>query len=127
MNKILDKKVKNVVPKLGEIWLVKCDKIKEFSKDYRPALIISNDIQNEFDDFVTVAMMTTEDIENVQLFEVFIKNTSETGLKEPSKISFSRLFTVFKLRLDKHLGVANREIMEKAKEAWKIAFDVEEW
>ena len=97
--------------------MIKCDKIKEFSKDYRPALIISGDIQNEFDTFVTVAMMTTEDLENIRLFEVFIKNTPETGLKEPSKISFNRLFTVFKLRLDKHLGVANREIMEKAKEA----------
>ena len=95
MNKVLGKKEKNIFPKRGEIWLVKCDKIKEFSKDYRPALIISNDIQNEFDDYVTVAMMTTEDLENIRLFEVFIKNTKETGLDEPSKISFNRLFSVF--------------------------------
>jgi mRNA-degrading endonuclease toxin of MazEF toxin-antitoxin module len=80
-------------------------------------LIISNDIQNEFDDFVTVAMMTTEDLENVRLFEVFIKNTKETGLDEPSKISFNRLFSVFKLRLEKCLGITNRETMEKVKEA----------
>ena len=127
MNKVLDKKVKNTFPKRGEIWLVKCDKIKEFSKDYRPALIISNDIQNEFDDYVTVAMMTTEDLENIRLFEVFIKNTKETGLDEPSKISFNRLFSVFKLRLEKCLGTANREIIEKSKEAWHISFDVENW
>lgn len=127
MNKALDKKAKNIFPKRGEIWLVKCDKIKEFSKDYRPALIISNDIQNEFDDYVTVAMMTTEDLENIRLFEVFIKNTKETGLDEPSKISFNRLFSVFKLRFEKRLGIANREIMEKAKEAWHISFDVENW
>lgn len=127
MSKALDNKAKNIVPKRGEIWLVKCDKIKEFSKDYRPALIISNDIQNEFDDYVTVAMMTTEDIENIQLFEVFIKNTKETGLDEPSKISFNRLFSVFKLRLEKCLGIADRKIMEQAKEAWHISFDVENW
>lgn len=127
MNKVLDKKVKNIFPKRGEIWLVKCDKIKEFSKDYRPALIISNDIQNEFDDYVTVAMMTTEDLENIRLFEVFIKNTKETGLDEPSKISFNRLFSVFKLRLEKCLGIASREIIEQAKSAWQISFDVENW
>lgn len=127
MSKILDKEVKKISPKRGEIWLIKCDKIKEFSKDYRPALIISNDIQNEFDSFVTVAMMTTDDLENIRLFDVFIKNTKETGLKEPSKISFNRLFSVFKSRLEKHLGIASREIMEKAKDAWKISFDVDNW
>ena len=128
MNKQLEKQVKNKIPKRGEIWLIKCDKIKEFSKDYRPALIISNDLQNEYGEYVAVAMMTTDDLENIQLFEVFIKNTSETGLDEPSKIVLNHPFTVFrKLRLEKRLGVASREVIEKAKLAWKIAFDVENW
>src|ERR1044072_9888478 len=118
MSSSLDKKTKNKVPKLGEIWLIKCDKIKEFSKPYRPGLIISNDLQNEYGNYVVVAMMTTEDLENVQLFEVFIKNTSETGLDEPSKIVLNHPFTVFKeLRLEKHLGIASREVMEKVKTA----------
>lgn len=116
------------IPKRGEIWLIKCDKIKEFSKDYRPGLIISDNIQNEFDNFAVVAMMTTDDLENIQLFEVYIKNTPETGLDEPSKIVLNHPFTVFKeLRLEKRLGAANRKIMEKVKVAWKIAFDSEEW
>jgi len=128
MSKELDEKVKNKIPKRGEIWLIKCDKIKEFSKDYRPALIISNDLQNEYWEYVAVAMMTTDDLENVQLFEVFIKNTLETGLHEPSKIVLNHPFTVFrKLRLERRLGVASREVIEKAKVAWKIAFDVENW
>jgi len=128
MSKELDEKVKNKIPKRGEIWLIKCDKIKEFSKDYRPALIISNDLQNEYGEYVAVAMMTTDDLENIQLFEVFIKNTSETGLHEPSKIVLNHPFTVFrKLRLERRLGVASREVIEKAKVAWKIAFDVENW
>lgn len=127
MSKTLDKEVKDNFPKRGEIWLVKCDKIKEFSKDYRPALIISNDIQNEFDSFVTVAMMTTDNLANIQLFEVLIKNTKETGLKEPSKMSFNRLFSVFKSRFEKRLGIADKETMKKVKLAWQIAFDVENW
>jgi len=62
--------------------------------------------------------MTTDDLENVQLFEVFIKNTPETGLDEPSKIVLNHPFTIFKeLRLEKRLGVANKEVMEKVKVA----------
>ena len=61
--------------------------------------------------------MTTDDVGNVKPFEVFVKNTKETGLKEPSKISFNRLFSVFKSRLEKRLGVADREVIEKTKEA----------
>ena len=128
MSKQLEERVKNKIPKRGEIWLIKCDKIKEFSKDYRPGLVISNDIQNEFSDYIAVAMMTTDDLENIQLFEVFIQNTPENGLAEPSKIVLNRPFTVFReLRLEKRLGVANRETMKKVKVAWKISFDVEEW
>lgn len=128
MSKELDKRVKNKIPKRGEIWLIKCDKIKEFSKDYRPALIISNDLQNEYGEYIAVAMMTTDELENVRLFEVFILNTPENGLAEPSKIVLNRPFTVFReLRLEKRLGMADREIMEKVKKAWNIAFDVENW
>ena len=128
MSKELDKRVKNKIPKRGEIWLIKCDKIKEFSRDYRPALIISNDLQNEYGEYIAVAMMTTDELENVRLFEVFIQNTPENGLAEPSKIVLNRPFTVFReLRLEKRLGIADREIMEKVKKAWNIAFDVENW
>jgi hypothetical protein len=63
-------------------------------------------------------MMTTDDLKNVRLFEVFIKDTSETGLDEPSKIVLNHPFTVYKeLRLKKRLGVVSREIMEKVKVA----------
>jgi hypothetical protein len=81
-------------------------------------LVISNDIQNEFSDYIAVAMLTTDDLENVQLFEVFIQNTPENGLTEPSKIVLNRPFTVFReLRLEKRLGVASRETMERVKVA----------
>jgi mRNA-degrading endonuclease toxin of MazEF toxin-antitoxin module len=91
-------------------------------------LVISSDIQNEFDDFAVVAMMTTDDLENIQLFEVFIENSPETGLDEPSKIILNHPFTIFReLRLEKRLGVASRETIEKVKAAWKVAFEVEEW
>lgn len=89
-------------------------------------MIISDDLQNEYGEHVVVIMMTTDDLENIQLFEVFVKNTPENGLDEPSKIVVNHPFTVFKkLRLKKHLGVVSKEVMEKVKVAWKIVFNVE--
>jgi mRNA-degrading endonuclease toxin of MazEF toxin-antitoxin module len=112
------------LPKKGEIWLANNpERIKELGKDRRPVLIISNDEQNDYDDKVVVAPLTTDDIEKIKLFEVFIKNTPETGLDYPSKILLNYPFTLDKeLRLEKKIGVASPEIMEKIKKAWEIAF-----
>nr|CAG8443446.1 13418_t:CDS:2 [Entrophospora candida] len=73
-----------------------------------------------------VVPITTEDINSIEPFEVFIDNTPKTGLEFPSKIQFNYPFTVDKERLKEHLGIANQEIMEQAKISWKIAFDTEE-
>jgi mRNA-degrading endonuclease toxin of MazEF toxin-antitoxin module len=99
------------------------ERIKELGKDQRPVLVISNDEQNEYDDKVVAAPLTTDNVDKVELFEVFIKNTSETGLDCPSKILLNYLFTLDKnLRLEKKLGVASSEIMAKVKKAWGFAF-----
>jgi len=112
----------------GDIWIVKFDKLKEFSKSYRPCLVVSNKTQNEFDENIVVVGLTTDDIENIEPFEVFIENIPETGLKEPSKICCNYLPTVNKrLQLvDKQrLGVANPEIMKKVKKALKIVLNLD--
>ena len=91
--------------------------------------MVSSDIQNKFNDLIAVVPITTEDIENIEPFEVFIENTPETGLNRPSKVQFIYPMTIDKgLRLvDKQrLGVASREVMERSKSAWKVAFGVEE-
>jgi mRNA-degrading endonuclease toxin of MazEF toxin-antitoxin module len=116
----------NKFPHCGEIWLIKCDKIKEFSKPYRPVLIISKDIQNEFDEMTVVVPLTTDNIENIRPLEVFINKTLENGLEESSKIIVNRPYAIFKkLRLVNCLGRVSPEIMNKAKKAWELAFDLE--
>jgi len=115
----MSKKTNNF-PKRGEIWLVKNpERIKEFGKDYRPVLIISSNEQNEFDAKIVAVPLTTEETDQVKIFEVFIKNTPETGLDYPSKILLNYPFALEKeLRLEKErLGVIGREIMEKVKKA----------
>lgn len=114
-------------PKEGEIWLVKFEKLKEFSKPYRPCLIVSNNAQNRFDTKIVVVATTTEDLENVQLFEVLIKNSPETGLDEPSKILCNYPHTIHKeLRLIKYLGTASKEIILRVKSALKITLNFDD-
>ena len=111
----------------GDVWIIKFDKLKEFSKPYRPCLVISNDVQNEFDENIVVVGLTTDDIENIESFEVFVKNTLETGLDEPSKICCNYIHTVNKkLRLvdKRRLGVVSSEIIERVKKALKITLNL---
>lgn len=66
-------------------------------------------------------------MDQIRTFEVFIKDTPENGLDEPSKICCNYLHTVNKkLRLvgTKRIGVASPEIMVKVKEALKITLNL---
>lgn len=124
VKKSIAKSGKTSIPQQGQIWLVEFPKIKEFSKPFRPAVVISNNLQNEFDKLVTVATLTTEDIDKVRPFEVFIKNTKENGLDYPSKILTGYSFSIYKERLVEWLGVMDEEIIKKVKAALKITFDL---
>jgi mRNA interferase MazF len=110
-------KKQSIAPKRKEIWLVEFPLAKENRKRRRPCLVISNDIQNEYGKWIVVAGMTTKNIEIVEPFEIFIKNTPETGLDEPSKLKLNYPRTIDKERLKKRLGSISKEIMEKAKKA----------
>ena len=91
--------------------------------------MVSNDTQNQFDKNVVVVGLSTDEMEQIRTFEIFIKNTPKTGLKEPSKICCNYLHTVNKkLRLiDKQrLGVADPEIMVKIKKSLKLTLNLGE-
>lgn len=114
--------VSEINPKRGEIWLGKFDKIKEFSKDFRPVLIISNNLQNEFDDKIIIVPITTEDLDIISPFEVYLEKNKEFGLDENSKILLSYPSTIQKnLMLKYKLGSVNEDILNKVKMAWEIA------
>jgi len=118
---------RSAFPREGDIWIVKFDKLKEFSKTYRPCLVVSNDVQNEFDKNIVVVGLSTDEMEKIRTFEVLIENTSQNGLDKPSKICCNYLHTVNKkLRLvdKKRLGVAGPEIMEKVKKALMITLNL---
>src|SRR5205085_9016477 len=115
MNK---EKHSDIKPERGQILLIKFKKVED-NKSIRSCLIISNNIQNEFDERIVVVGTTTKGLEKIQPFEVFIENTPETGLDKPSKILLNYPQTIRKKRLKESilLGKASPEIMEQAKKA----------
>jgi mRNA-degrading endonuclease toxin of MazEF toxin-antitoxin module len=64
-----------------------------------------------------VIPLTTEDIKNIESFEVFVKNTSENGLDYPSKLQFNYPRTIDRERLKENLGVLNRKMIGELKKA----------
>jgi mRNA-degrading endonuclease toxin of MazEF toxin-antitoxin module len=97
--------------------LVEFPKTKESRKPIRPCLVISDNVQNECDEWIVVIPITTEDIENIEPFEVFVKNTKENGLDYPSKLQFNYPRTVDRERLKEHLGVLNKKFIGEIKKA----------
>ena len=116
-------------PHYGEIYLVYFNpkKGKEVGK-LRPALVISNDIQNEYDHHIIVAPLSDEDWENlaeIQHFEVLIRANSTNGLEKDSKILLNRLRAIDKkLRLRDYCGVVSEEITEQVNKGLELVLNI---
>src|SRR6185436_17502829 len=110
-------------PQQGEIYKVYFSKKgKEIGK-IRPALVISNNAQNEFDDQIVVAPLTseTEEIVKGRPFTVLITKNKQNGLEEDSKILLNRVQTIdITLRLRNYIGYTSPEIMKRAQGALKV-------
>ena len=100
-------------PKRGEIYLVSLDPtIGGEIKKTRPALIISNDINNQYAPTVAVIPITSK-TEKIYPFEVFIQASKQTGLSCDSKAKCEQIRTIDKRRLIKLLGkVSEKELKE---------------
>jgi len=106
-------------PKRGEIWMVSLEPVKghEIGKT-RPAVIISNNKNNEYSSTVTLIPITSS-VKKVYPFEVFIQKT-ETGLPVDSKIKCNQIRTVDMVRLLKCTGQITEEILRKIEQALLI-------
>ena len=121
-------KAKLKFPQRGQIWLVDFNRKseKEINK-IRPTLVVSNNIQNELDEQIIMAPLTSDEIKEVADYEVFVKNTKETGLDKPSKVLLQRIRAVEKeLRLINYLGEVDKETMKEVEKALKTVLDLED-
>ena len=111
-------------PRRGEIYLVNfAPTIGHETKKVRPALIISNNINNEYSPVITVIPLSSN-VKRVYPFEVFVP--ANTGFEKDSKIMANQIRTVDKERLGKKLSAVSGEIIDEVEAAIKLHLDMEE-
>lgn len=110
------------VPKRGDIFVVTFDPtIGSEIKKTRPALILQNDIANEYSSTTIVAAITSHDPQDKRYpVEVFI-SAGEGGLDHDSLILCNQIRTIDKVRLAKKLGKVTVETMNEVDTAIEIS------
>jgi mRNA interferase MazF len=110
--------------KRGEIFLVNFDPtVGAEAKKTRPALVVSNDINNAHSPIVSISPITSN-VTKVYSFEVEIP-PGTGGLRTRSKVMINQTRAVDKIRLTKKLGHLPEQIMMEVNRALKLHYDLE--
>jgi mRNA interferase MazF len=109
-------------PKRGEVFLVNFDPtIGSEIKKTRPALILQNDISNEYSPITIVAAITSQYDGSLYPTEVLI-HAPEGGLGNDSVVLLNQIRSIDRQRLIKKLGALKPNTMKKADSALQISF-----
>ncbi|MGH2356155.1 MAG: type II toxin-antitoxin system PemK/MazF family toxin [Chloroflexota bacterium] len=111
-------------PQRGEIYWVNLDPTvgTEIAKT-RPAVIISNDIGNQYSMRVIVAAVTSQGIDRVYPFEVLVPS-GVGGLREISKVLLDQIRSIDKRRLGRRIGALTVERMVEVDAAIRLSLAV---
>ena len=109
-------------PRRGEVWLV------DFSpgrgsekKGLRPALVVQNDVGNQYATTTIVAAITT----TIKPYPVTVVIRARTcGLPRDSMVNMAQVLTIDKARLVKKLGDLVPEQLAAADHALRISLDL---
>ncbi len=90
--------------KRGEIHLAALDPTlgREISKT-RPVVIVSNDKNNAFSGTVTILPISSQNIDKIYPFEVFLPK-GNGNLPKDSKVKADQIRTIDRARIIKHIG-----------------------
>lgn len=117
---------KVVFPQRGEIYLVNFDPtIGAEIKKTRPALIIQNDIGNQYSPITIVAAISSKFDLPPYPTEV-IMEPEDSGLPQTSAVVLNQIRSVDRQRLIKRMGKAGPEIMERVDRAIGISLGLVE-
>lgn len=104
----------------GDVWMVDLEPVRGSEEGkVRPALVIQNDIGNEFSPVIIVAAITSGE-KAIYDTEVEIK-APDGGLRKDSLILLNQIRTVDKSRAIRKWGQASAEVMEKVNRALQIS------
>lgn len=113
-----------VTPSRGDIFWVNLDPtVGTEIRKRRPAVVVSNDAANRRYHQVTVLPLTSQRLETVEPFQVFVP-ASESGLSKDSKALAEQIRTVSKLRLAGRAGRLGEAVMERITTAIKLHLDL---
>ncbi len=108
-------------PLRGDIYLVNFDPtVGSEIKKTRPALVIQNDIANQYSPITIVAAITSKFDEPPYPTEVILE-PQESGLPLRSAALLNQIRSVDRQRLVKHLGRADAETMQRIDAAIQIS------
>ena len=115
------KKEKLASPRRGEIYLVRFDPtVGHEIRKTRPAVIIQNDVSNQFSPITIVAAISSQFSDPPFPREVVIE-PRESGLPKPSAVIANQLRSVDRQRLAKKLGKLSAQSMRRVDEAIRIS------
>lgn len=107
-------------PRYGDIYEVNLDPaVGSETGKRRPALVVSNDINNEFSQTVTVLPITGQPARKQYPFEVLVPK-GVAGLTADSRIKANQIRTVDKRRLVSFRGSLPSEYLPQVEKALKI-------
>ena len=108
--------------KRGEVWMVNFNAGRgSEQKGIRPALIIQNDIGNQYAATTIVAAITS----TIKRYPVTVViPRGKGGLKEESMINLAQILTIDKKRLMRKMGQIEEEKIVEVGEAIKISLGV---
>ena len=111
-------------PQRGEIYWVNLDPTvgSEIAKT-RPAVIISNNVGNQYAERVIVAPLTTANVDKVYPFEVKLAE-GEGGVAQTSKVLLDQIRTIDKSRLGRRLGTLPAARIEEVNRAIRLSLAV---
>lgn len=111
-------------PRRGEIWLVSLEPTiaHEIGKA-QPALVISNDLNNQYAETITILPITSK-TEKIYPFETFISK-EESGLPKDSKIKSNQIRTIDKKRLVKLMARIPEEKIKQVEQTILIHLGIE--
>src|SRR5258708_32280618 len=102
------------VVRRGEIYLVSFDPTVGYEiRKTRPALIIQNDVGNQYSPLTIVAAITSKVSAEVFPVEVILDPASSSGLSIRSAIRLDQIRTVDRQRLVRRLGIVDGAMMRR--------------
>lgn len=87
----------------------------------RPALVIQNDVGNQYAATTIVAAVTS----TIKIYPVTVPlKKGDGGLPQPSMVNLAQILTLDKSRLQRRVGTLPAEVMDKVDSAIKVSLDV---